>query len=108
MFEEIITTIRTQIINKMRERVANDKVYVFRETDDYGEEKIYCDLSVGYPDEIGYYPDVVQVYGGNGKVVVTVRDAECNDRDILADDTELSTDDLAAILDAMIEDKAVV
>lgn len=109
MFSELITSIRAEIISELRKR-AKGNVFAFRHVNDDGEETIYCDIAVGFPEEdIRYFPDVVQVWGGqDGEAYVTVRDSCGDDRDLKATDIELSTGDLAGILDAIIDGKAVI
>ena len=110
MFSEIITAIRKQIVGELQTRVQRGDCYLFREwKDDEEEEVVYDDIAVGYPDEMEYFGDVTKVWGGkDGAVFVTVMDAEGNERDIEIKELELSIDDLAEILDSIIEGKPVI
>lgn len=109
MYSEIVNAIRGEIICELKKRAKKGDCYIFRHTEEDGEEEIYYDLSVGNPSEIGYYPDVVQVYGvEHGMVFVTVRDECGNDSELSIHDIELSTADLAGILDAIIDGKPVI
>ncbi len=108
MYSNIIANIRKEICNELRSRV-NGNVFTFRHVDEDGEEQVYCDISVGFPDEIGYFPDVVQVWCGTDKeVYVAVRDSHGEDRNISITNVELSTAELASILDAIIDREAVI
>ena len=109
MYSEIVNAIRSEIICELKKRVKKGDCYIFRHTEEDGEEEVYYDLSVGNHSEIGYYPDVVQVYGGEHSMVfVTVRD-ECGvDSELSINDIELSTADLASILDAIIDGRPVI
>lgn len=109
MYSEIVNAIRGEIICELKKRVKKGDCYIFRHTEEDGEEEVYYDLSVCYPSETGYYPDVVQVYGGEHSMVfVTVRDEMGEDRDLSIHEIELSTADLAGILDAIIDGKPVI
>lgn len=109
MYSEIVNAIRGEIICELKKRVKKGDCYIFRHTEEDGEEEVYYDLSVSYPSEIGYYPDVVQVYGGEHSMVfVTVRNETGEDSDLSIHDIELSTADLAGILDAIIDGKPVI
>lgn len=108
MYSNIIASIGGEIRNELRQRVGGN-VFVFRSVDDDGEELVYCDLSVGFPDELECFPDVVKVWRSiEGEVYVTVRDSECDDRDIPISDVELSVGELALILDAIIDGSVLV
>ena len=109
MFSEIVTAIRGEIIYELKKRTQKGDCYIFRYCEDDGEEKVVCDLSVGFPDEMNYFPDVVQVWGGDhNQVFVTVRDAMGEDRDLSISDVELSVGELASILDAIVEVNVII
>lgn len=106
MFKEITDSIRNVIVKELDHRVPAGTKYVFRETDENGNEKIYCDLAVGFPEEDGHFPDVVRVWGCPYDVYVTVRDSYDEHRDISITNFEISLDELSAIADAIISKTA--
>lgn len=105
MYSNIIASLRREICNELAIR-TKDKCFTFREMDDLGEEEIFFDLAVGYPDQEhdGYFPEVTCVQGNGEKVSVTVRDYYGNYRDIVISEIELSVQDLSFILDAIINE----
>lgn len=102
----MLLTLRRGAISEIEEKVPLKGNLVFRHTDDDGDETVYADLAVGYPDEMGYYGDVVCIYKEGGRTWVTVRDAEGEDRDIDLNDMELSTDDIVNLAEYV--EKAVI
>ena len=110
MYSNIIADIRREILRELTKRTAYLGLgyYAFRETDEEGDEKVHCDIAVGFPDENGVFPDVRSVSMICGEVVVSVITGGCDTRVIKANDVELSTQELAYILDAIIDGNAVL
>ena len=96
-----VNALRKELINDITRLLlsTNDEIIVFR---DYDEDKIYLDLYVGNRGPDGTSPTVINVYLSNTRKPCISLDLGFEEKELLADDLEFSTDDLASIYDAML------
>ncbi len=110
MFCQIVNAVRTEILKELENRVVKGTNYIFRSFNDVGGDEVYALINVGYPksEETEYYPDVMRVYRNEkDKVMVVVQDETGLESEYAITDLFLDVNDLAAILDALIEGDVV-
>ena len=96
-----INALRKELIDDITRLLlsTDDEIVVFR---DYDEDKVYLDLNVGNKGSDGTYPKVMNVSLSSTKKPCVSLDLGYEEKELLADDLEFSTDDLASIYDAML------
>lgn len=110
MFCQIVNAVRTEILKELEKRVVKGTNYIFRSFNDVGDDEVYAPINVGYPksEETEYYPDVMRVYRNEkDKVMVVVQDETGLESEYAITDFFLDINDLAAILDALIDGDVV-